>query len=79
MKYNEYIVLAVEHVTVNGTPKHIITTSAFDRSGKFARIWITDDWYEKHQFRPGQPCSVKWNKEFKRFDGVFPVSDGVQD
>lgn len=70
---NQYIVLAVEHVYVKGELKHIITTSCF-RDGCPVQIWVTDSWFEKNNFHVNMPVSLSWNKEYKRFSGVFPAS-----
>lgn len=70
---NQYVVLAVEHVTVKGEQKHIITTSCF-RDGHPVQIWVTDAWYLKHGFFVNMPVSLSWNKEYKRYSGVFPAS-----
>lgn len=74
---NEYIVIAIEHVTVKGEQKHIITTSCL-RDGHPVQIWVTDEWYKKNGFCILMSVSLSWNKEYKRFSGIFPVIDGVQ-
>lgn len=71
---NQYIVLAVEHVTVKGEQKHIITTSCF-RDGCPVQIWVTDSWYDKNKFCVNMPVSLSWNKEYKRYSGVFPATE----
>lgn len=74
---NEFIIIAIEHVTVKGEPKHIITTSCF-MDGKPVQIWVTDTWYKKSAFCILMSVSLSWSKEYKRYNGVFPVKDGVQ-